>query len=63
MNDVVGNARHSKIPYNTNDHKNEVGSICRREESITVIIYLINIYFEHIFLNLTNDATKNIGDW
>ncbi|MNE57318.1 hypothetical protein D3C80_1522720 [compost metagenome] len=61
MNDVVGNRRNGKISDDTNDHKNEVGYIGCAEERVAIILYLRDVYCQHVFLNFTDDAAKDVG--
>src|SRR6478752_673260 len=62
MNDIVGNTWNSKISHDSNDHENKVGRICRRKESIAIVLHLGYINFQHILLDFANDATEYVSN-
>ena len=60
MDNVACYARHGEVSDNADHEKYQVGCIRSTEECVTILENLLNVHAEHVLLNFTDDATKNV---
>src|SRR5690606_10502428 len=61
MDNVIGYRRHAEVTHNANDQEHLISHTSSTEISVSLLGDLGKIDLEHIFLDLTDDATENIG--
>ena len=61
MNNIVRDTRHGEVPDDSHHQENQVGGVIRAEKSIAILGDLLNVYPQHVFLNLREDGSEDVS--